>query len=104
MHEKRPDDQTWLMDGLGYMVTRPDYHEYLKETHHPLEVIDLLRTAMYTIIDIDNQRSGCNNHQAVNQANAGRGKLEATGIGGSACAQHGCFFPHSVVDFQKGEK
>ena len=39
MRERRPEDQTWLMDGLGYMVTRPDYHQYLKETHHPLEVI-----------------------------------------------------------------
>ncbi|KAG1787530.1 uncharacterized protein HD556DRAFT_1312716 [Suillus plorans] len=29
------------------------------------------------------QRSECNNHRAVNQANASRHKLEATGIGGS---------------------
>ncbi|KAF8431412.1 hypothetical protein L210DRAFT_3333179, partial [Boletus edulis BED1] len=46
----------------------------------------------------------CNNHQAVNQANTSRGKLESTGIGGTACAWHGCFIPHSVVDFQKGER
>ncbi|KAG2141225.1 hypothetical protein DEU56DRAFT_870760 [Suillus clintonianus] len=46
----------------------------------------------------------CNNHQAVNQANAARHKLESTGIGGVACAQHGCFVPHSMVDFQKGER
>ncbi|KAF8833313.1 hypothetical protein BDN67DRAFT_863733, partial [Paxillus ammoniavirescens] len=29
--------------------------------------------------------------------------LEATGIRGCACAHHGCFMPHAVVDFQKGE-
>jgi hypothetical protein len=30
--------------------------------------------------------------------------MEATGIGAAACARHGCYYPHSVVDFQKGEK
>ncbi|KAG2056182.1 hypothetical protein BDR06DRAFT_981588 [Suillus hirtellus] len=40
------------------------------------------------------QKSDCNNHHA----------LEATGIGGCACARHGCFVPHSMVDFQKGER
>ncbi|KAG2029711.1 hypothetical protein BDR03DRAFT_936796 [Suillus americanus] len=50
------------------------------------------------------QRSDCNNHRAVNQANASQQRLEATGIGGCACAWHGCFVPHSMVDFQKGER
>ncbi|KAG1721470.1 uncharacterized protein EDB91DRAFT_1240306 [Suillus paluster] len=31
-------------------------------------------------------------------------KLEVTGIGGCACARHGCFIPHSMVDFQKGKR
>ncbi|KAF8833725.1 hypothetical protein BDN67DRAFT_916377, partial [Paxillus ammoniavirescens] len=48
-------------------------------------------------------RSKCNNHQAINQANANRHKLEATGIRGCACTHHGCFVSHAVVDFQKGE-
>ncbi|KIK73577.1 hypothetical protein PAXRUDRAFT_178046, partial [Paxillus rubicundulus Ve08.2h10] len=48
--------------------------------------------------------SPCNNHRAVNQANSSRAWLEATGIGATACACHGCFIPHSVVDFQKGER
>ncbi|KAG1717410.1 hypothetical protein EDB19DRAFT_1615745, partial [Suillus lakei] len=50
------------------------------------------------------QRSECNNHQAINQANASRHRLEATGIGGCACARHGCFVPCAMVDFQKGER
>ena len=33
-----------------------------------------------------------------------RRHLEVTGIGAIACARHGCFVPHSVVDFQKGEQ
>ncbi|KIK76051.1 hypothetical protein PAXRUDRAFT_171027, partial [Paxillus rubicundulus Ve08.2h10] len=48
--------------------------------------------------------SSCNNHRAVNQANSSHVQLEATGIGATACAHHGCFTPHSVVDFQKGER
>ncbi|KAF8545940.1 hypothetical protein OG21DRAFT_1491749 [Imleria badia] len=86
MHEKRPEDQVWLMDGLGYMATQPKYKEYLGVTHHPQE------------------KSTCYNHCAVNQANTSRGKLEATGIGSTACARHGCFVPHLLVDFQKGER
>lgn len=39
MYDKNPEDQVWLMDGLGYMVTRPEYHEYLNVTEHPLEVM-----------------------------------------------------------------
>ncbi|KAG1881326.1 uncharacterized protein F5891DRAFT_973458 [Suillus fuscotomentosus] len=50
------------------------------------------------------QRSECNNHRAVNQANASRHKLEATSIGGCVCTRHRCFVPHSMVYFQKGER
>ena len=50
------------------------------------------------------QRATCANHKAVNQANSNRKNLEATGVGACACARHGCFVPHSVVDFQKGER
>ncbi|KAI5997598.1 hypothetical protein EDD15DRAFT_2364364 [Pisolithus albus] len=86
MHEKRPDDQVWLMDGRGFMVAHPPYQEYLQATPHITE------------------KSACHNHRAISQANVSRGKLSATGIGATACARHGCFYPHSVVDFQKGER
>ncbi|KAG1859409.1 hypothetical protein C8R48DRAFT_673951 [Suillus tomentosus] len=33
-----------------------------------------------------------------------RSNLRATGVGATACARHGCFVPHAVVDFQKGER
>ncbi|KAI6153270.1 hypothetical protein BKA82DRAFT_4011589 [Pisolithus tinctorius] len=88
MHERKSEDQVQLMDGLGYMVTNPNYADYLKATPHIAEA----------------QKSTCNNHRAISQANAARGKLHATGIGATACARHGCFYPHCVVDFQKGER
>ncbi|KIJ04362.1 hypothetical protein PAXINDRAFT_60490, partial [Paxillus involutus ATCC 200175] len=86
LYDRQTDGQVWLMDGLGFMVSRSPYHKYLAATNHALE------------------RSSCNNHRAVNQANSSRMRLEATGIGATACARHGCFIPHSVVDFQKGER
>ncbi|KAG2070121.1 hypothetical protein BDR04DRAFT_1128629 [Suillus decipiens] len=42
--------------------------------------------------------------EAKDIANASCHKLEATGIGGCACARHGCFVLHSMVDFQKGKR
>jgi hypothetical protein len=40
----------------------------------------------------------------VGLANSRSNNLEATGIGACACSRHGCFVPHCVVDFQKGER
>ncbi|KIK13391.1 hypothetical protein PISMIDRAFT_118988, partial [Pisolithus microcarpus 441] len=85
MHERRPDNQVWLMDGHGFMVANPPYQAYLKATPHIME------------------KSPCNNHK-VHQAGASHGKLNSMGVGATACAQHGCFYPHSIVDFQKGER
>ncbi|KAG2095275.1 uncharacterized protein F5147DRAFT_747748 [Suillus discolor] len=86
LHPTRPEDEVWLTDGLCFMVTRDKYKAHLAGANEHV------------------QMSECNNHRAVNQANASRHKLEATGIGGCACARHGCFVPHSIVDFQKGER
>jgi len=38
---------------------------------------------------------------AVHKANMLKLHLLHTGIGAAACLRHGCFVPHSVVDFQK---
>ncbi|KAG2111303.1 uncharacterized protein F5147DRAFT_573626, partial [Suillus discolor] len=86
MHLVNPSDEVSLMDGLGFMVSDERYKSHLAIARDHV------------------QRSDCNNHRAVNQANTSRQRLEATGIGGCACARHGCFVPHSMVDFQKGER
>jgi len=86
LHPIKPFDEVWLSDGLGFMVGKDRYKKHLAESADTVE------------------KSSCNNHRAVNQANAARHKLESTGIGGVACARHGCFVPHSMVDFQKGER
>ncbi|KIM63572.1 hypothetical protein SCLCIDRAFT_116995 [Scleroderma citrinum Foug A] len=86
MKPKNPDEELWLMDGRGYMVTSGMYKQYLANSPNPIE------------------RSDCSNHWAVNQANVQRNQLAATSIGGCACVRHRCFIPHSMVDFQKGEQ
>ncbi|KAG1856333.1 hypothetical protein DFJ58DRAFT_618925, partial [Suillus subalutaceus] len=40
---------------------------------------------------------------AVNAANTNQSNLGATGVGTIACACHGCFVPHCIVDFWKGK-
>ncbi|KAG1824389.1 uncharacterized protein BJ212DRAFT_1444267 [Suillus subaureus] len=82
----KPFDEVWLSNGLGFMVGKDRYKTHLAEAADTLEKLS------------------CNNHQAVNQANAAQHKLESTGIGRVACAQYGCCVPHSMVDFQKGER
>ncbi|KAG1766482.1 hypothetical protein EV702DRAFT_1050657 [Suillus placidus] len=86
LHPVHPEDEVWLTDGKCFMVGRAQYQAHLALTRDLAEC------------------SECNNHRAVNQANASRHKLEATGIGGCACARHGCFVPNSMVDFQKGKR
>ncbi|KAG1720913.1 uncharacterized protein EDB91DRAFT_1256780 [Suillus paluster] len=86
MHPVNPSDEVSLMDGLAFMVSDERYKSHLSVAQDHV------------------QKSDCNNHRAVNQANASRQRLEATGIGGCACARHGCFVPHSMVDFQRGER
>ncbi|OJA21105.1 hypothetical protein AZE42_09906 [Rhizopogon vesiculosus] len=86
LHPMNPSDEVSLMDGLAFMVRDERYKSHLSIAQDHI------------------QKSDCNNHHAVNQANASWQKLEATGIGGCACACHGCFVPHSMVDFQKGER
>ncbi|KAI6002338.1 hypothetical protein F5J12DRAFT_784056 [Pisolithus orientalis] len=86
MHPKDAGSKAWLIDGKGYMVVSQPYKEYLSGTKNVVEISD------------------CSNHQAVNQANANWQQLASTGIGGCACAWHGCFVPHAMVNFQKGEQ
>ena len=71
------------MDGLGFLVTRVPYQTYLSETKLEVTLDQLL---ILPVINAIQQRSACNNHRAVNQANATRAKLEASGIGAMACA------------------
>ncbi|KAL4070615.1 hypothetical protein J3A83DRAFT_4358749 [Scleroderma citrinum] len=86
MYPKDPNNEVQLMDGKGFMVESMPYKEYLKGSTNVVE------------------RSDCSNHHAVNYANADRNQLASTSISGCACARHGCFVPHAMVDFQKGEQ
>ncbi|KAG1851426.1 hypothetical protein DFJ58DRAFT_716683 [Suillus subalutaceus] len=86
LHAANLSDEVSLMDGRGFMVSDHIYKEHLS----------LAKEAV--------QRSECNNHRALNQANATCHRLEATGIGGCACARHGCFCPSCHSRFSEGRK
>ncbi|KIO07157.1 hypothetical protein M404DRAFT_137071 [Pisolithus tinctorius Marx 270] len=86
MKMNRPELDVSLSNGTGYMVAEEPYQAHLEQS-------------------LDNkERSTCSNHRAIDAANINKSNLWSTGIGATAFAWHGCFVPHSVVDFQKGEK
>lgn len=103
MKMKKSEDDVFLSDGEGYMVSWTPYQEHLEGSSETTQVV---YTSIHPSSDclLIQQRATCANHKAVNQANSNRKNLEATGVGACACARHGCFVPHSVVDFQKGER
>ncbi|KAG1868329.1 hypothetical protein DFJ58DRAFT_837968 [Suillus subalutaceus] len=74
LHPTHPEDEVWLTDGQCFMVARARYKAHLAMSKDSA------------------QRSKCNNHRAVNQANASRHKLEATGIGGAPVPGTGALF------------
>lgn len=101
---RHAEDDVQLTDGSGYMVAPRAYKVHLSVASEDKQVHNFTAFLILLLTLVLMQRSKCNNHKAVNQANANRKNLEATGIGATACARHGCFCPHSVVDFQKGER
>ncbi|KAI6096114.1 hypothetical protein EV401DRAFT_2062325 [Pisolithus croceorrhizus] len=86
MKMNKPELDVALSDGKGYMVSEVPSHSHLQQS------LDSKET------------STCSNHRAINAENINRSNLWSTGIGATACAWHGCFVPHSMVDFQKGER
>jgi hypothetical protein len=105
MNMKQPRLDVSLSDGLGYMVTEGDYQAHLSLAVESKEVcLFLLLWRLPFLAEQIKKRSYCSNHRAVNASNTNRSNLRATGVGATACARHGCFVPHSVVDFQKGER
>ena len=38
LHDRKAEDQVWLMDGLGFMVSRAEYKTYLSATNTLQEV------------------------------------------------------------------
>ncbi|KAK7694425.1 hypothetical protein QCA50_001611 [Cerrena zonata] len=83
---KYDSDDVALSDGHGYMVTRAPFEAYLNATSDPVTM-----------------EPSCHEHRAVTQQNKSHAHLDVTGIGAIACGRHGCFYPHSVVNFRKGE-
>ena len=82
---KNVSQELWLMDGKGFMVASEPYKRYLAGSVNQVEVSHSLPRECVS--------------SWIKQT-----MLASTGIGGCACAHHGCFVPHGMVDFQKGEQ
>ncbi|EGO21549.1 hypothetical protein SERLADRAFT_410165 [Serpula lacrymans var. lacrymans S7.9] len=85
MKSKNPHDDVPLANGTAFLTANQPYMQHLK------------------IAKENKVESTCNDHRAVNLANKDWQHLIATGIGATACAQHGVFCLGAIVDFQKGE-
>ena len=50
------------------------------------------------------QKPSCHRHRVQLNGETPHNSADCSGIGGHSCAQHGCFAPGSLVNFQKGER
>ncbi|KAI0915315.1 hypothetical protein AcV5_003820 [Taiwanofungus camphoratus] len=101
---KEHSDQ--LVYTRGFMMDGNFSAEHLK-MRRPRNDVEITDGTGFFVAEVAKELKGqgtCHNHKAVNLANADWHKLESTGIRATACPQHGCFVPHSIMDFQKGER
>ena len=104
LNMRREKDDIALADGHAFFVEDKAYKIQLTKAVDTPQVRTMQPSTTVSLMNFPAKRSTCNDHKAVSQANAERHNLEATGIGAVACSRHGAFVPHTVVDFQKGEK
>jgi hypothetical protein len=78
-----------LNQGFAYMVEEQKFKSYLQE--FDTRIFD--------------EKSGCNNHDAIKSANIRGGKgAAASGLGTAECSRHDMKRPLGVGDLQKGER
>ena len=102
---KHPHEDVALSDGHGYMVGKDAFASYIASAP-PLSKPVRSRyqiASQHCLIHVVLKKSTCHEHNAVINQNTNRAHLDATGIGAVACGRHGCFYPHAVVNFDKGE-
>jgi len=78
-----------LNNGYAYIVGTTDFKQYLKEYD----------------TKIPEDKSTCNNHDAIKLASMRGGKgTDATGIATAECSRHDMKRPTAIGDLQKGER
>ena len=96
MKMRCPEDDVNLTHGYGDVVEEGRYKQHLSDAQE-LEV----HSSQLKTDSLFHPEVYLSHHKAVNAVNTHQNNLESTGIGTCGCARHGCFVPHSVVDFQK---
>jgi hypothetical protein len=100
---KMPDDDVKLTNGSGYMVEEQQFKEHLANAMEIKQVRNSLLNILMNFIDTI-KNTTCRNYRAMAAAKSNQKNLDSTGIGACACGRHGCFVPHCIVPFQKGER
>ncbi|KAG2339937.1 hypothetical protein BDR05DRAFT_977500 [Suillus weaverae] len=90
-------EQKWLV--MKRLVVDGNFTAQHMNMWEPELDIFLLDGSGYMVMDSEYQA-----HLASATESKEKSNLRATGVGATACAQHGCFVPHSIVDFQKGKR
>jgi hypothetical protein len=104
---KYPENDVALTgNGDGFVVEDTEYQVHLAESIEIKQVCALVLVDCDCLITIGiPQKPKCNIHRAMKNANVNcENDRDVTGVGACACGCHGCFVPHSMVDFQKGER
>ena len=103
---KRPEDDVPIADGHAFMVRKGPYKAHLAATLKRPDPVRPFLHDVYTFTQgwIKREPLTCNDHRAVLESRKKKkDHLDVNGIGAAACSRHGCFIPHSVVDFPNGE-
>ena len=98
---KRPETDVSLSDGELFMVKHDPYAQHLANALQQQPVC-YPKNRIKSQVN-EKKKSKCSNHRAQNNGGLHQNHLDSTGKVACACARHGAFIPHCVVDFQKGE-
>ena len=99
---KRPETDVSLSDSELFMVKRDPYAQHLANAPQR-QLVCYPKNRIKSQVN-KKKKSKCSNHRAQNNGGLHQNHLDSTGKGACACARHGAFIPHCVVDFQKGEQ
>ena len=99
---KVPGDDVHLGEGTGFMVGDHRYKEHLKVAKDSKQVCNWSNISIADVTDCSKKRT-CHEYDAINKVNLLLQHILYTGVGGACCAWHGCWIPHCVVNFERGE-
>jgi hypothetical protein len=103
LKQKHDSADVWLINGEGFMTNTERYDIHLANAMES-KTVSLAISSIFFAYMTDIQTPTCHRHRAQLNRDVVHNSADCTGLGGHACARHGCFAPGSLVNFQKGER